>query len=245
MTTEIIQETITDDIASKVLGQRVSAPLTYTPSILVPVPRIENRVQYEITNNDFVGFDTWNCYEVSFLLNNGFPITCYGKLIYPSYTPNIVESKSIKLYLNSYNMEKLGDNEESAKKNMSTRVEDDLALLLGCFPDEVKFILFSSAQETNNQPINNQQDYYDLINLVDYSKLSEVSAYKEDPSLLVETEENRSLQVYFDSVRSNCRVTHQPDYATAYIRMTGKTTPTYESLAKYLISFRGESHFHE
>ena len=84
MMVDIVQETKTTDAAGKLLGQRVAAPKTYTPDILVAVPRTENRDEYGITNDTFIGYDTWNCYEISFLLDNGMPLSFVGKLIYPS-----------------------------------------------------------------------------------------------------------------------------------------------------------------
>ena len=93
----------------KVLGQRVDSPTTYTPDILVREERQRNRTYLNIQNDDlpFVGYDSWNAYEFSTLLTNGFPVSGWLKFTYDSDTPNIVESKSVKLYLNSYNMARL------------------------------------------------------------------------------------------------------------------------------------------
>jgi len=79
------------------------------PTLLVAVPRHLNRTQYDIQEDDlpFVGVDAWNAYEFSTLLDNGFPVSGWLKFVYDSDSPNIVESKSVKLYLNSYNMARL------------------------------------------------------------------------------------------------------------------------------------------
>jgi len=76
------------------------------PGLLVSVPRYLNREQYGIEegNLPFAGRDAWNAYEFSTLLKNGFPVSGWIKFAYSSDTPNIVESKSVKLYLNSFNM---------------------------------------------------------------------------------------------------------------------------------------------
>ena len=75
-------------------------------TLLVSVPRILNRTAYNIDEDKlpFVGTDAWNAYEFSTLLTNGFPVSGWLKFTYSSDSPNIVESKSVKLYLNSFNM---------------------------------------------------------------------------------------------------------------------------------------------
>lgn len=98
-------------IESKVLGQQVAYPTDYCPSILVPVPRSLNREIYDIHTPEelFRGFDTWHAYEAGFLTRNGLPVCGVLKLVYPANSPCIVESKSLKLYLNSLNMTRLGE----------------------------------------------------------------------------------------------------------------------------------------
>lgn len=105
---EIIQHAklLIMSIESKVLGQQVAYPTDYCPSILVPVPRSLNREIYDIHTPEelFWGFDTWHAYEAGFLARNGLPVCGVLKLVYPANSPCIVESKSLKLYLNSLNM---------------------------------------------------------------------------------------------------------------------------------------------
>src|SRR5574344_691395 len=101
----------TTEIASKLLGKKVSGSETYDPSILVAVPRYENREQYNIKSNKlpFVGFDIWHGYEFSTMTTKGLPITRVIKIRYNCNNEYIVESKSLKLYLNSYNMSRYGE----------------------------------------------------------------------------------------------------------------------------------------
>ena len=91
---------------STLLGKPVAYPQVYSPEILVAVPRSLNREIYDIreANKLFYGFDSWHAYEVSFLLNNGMPVSGLLKIVYPSTNEYLVESKSLKLYLGSYNM---------------------------------------------------------------------------------------------------------------------------------------------
>ena len=102
----------TDEIASKFLGKRVSGSENYDPSLLVAIPREENRRQYDLQNDNlpFCGWDVWHAYEFSSMSENGVPVTRLMKLKYSCNSEFLVESKSLKLYLNSFNMSRFGQN---------------------------------------------------------------------------------------------------------------------------------------
>ena len=119
-------------IESKVLGQQVAYPTDYCPSILVPVPRSLNREIYNIHAPEelFRGFDTWHAYEAGFLTQNGLPVCGVLKLVYPASSPYIVESKSLKLYLNSLNMTRLGEDIPSGIETYLQTVKSDLEQIL-------------------------------------------------------------------------------------------------------------------
>lgn len=241
---EIVKEIETTDVAGKLLGQRVAAPKRYTPEILVPVARSENRIAYGITNETFVGYDTWNCYEISFLLDTGMPMSFVGKLIYPSYSLNIVESKSLKLYLNSFNMERMGKTIDEAKGRFKAIVTSDLAEILQLPIDEVQFHLFDSSDSNYVNPTGGNS-YFDLVNLAKFETLT-VSETKETPELLQFSPScYNHIRVMTNVMRSNCRVTHQPDWATIFIEMDSAQAADLQSILKYIVSFRDESHFHE
>lgn len=241
MTIEITQEIETTDVAGKLLGQRVAAPKTYTPEILVPVARTENRDDYDITNETFVGVDTWNCYEISFTLDSGMPLSFVGKLVYSAHSPNIVESKSLKLYLNSFNMEKMGATIEDAKMKFISTVELDVSKVVGA---GAVFKLFSPSTEIF-PAIEDEDEYFDLMALVEDITDSVVDI-KENPELLeFDEDESTHIKVSMNAMRSNCRVTHQPDWATIYIEMQSEKAADLQSILKYIVSFRDESHFHE
>ena len=96
---------ITEEIASTHLGKKSTGSENYEPSLLVAIPRTENRNQYKIDKDlPFMGFDVWHCYEFSTITKNGLPVTRVLKLEYNCESEFIVESKSLKLYLNSFNM---------------------------------------------------------------------------------------------------------------------------------------------
>ena len=133
---------------SKHLGQSSQYKSLYDPSLLVREPRQSNREHLDLDDDNlpFVGNDTWNAYEVSALTDNGLPVTGIAKIVYPCNSKYIVESKSIKLYFNSFNMTKLGKDpievvnsiESKAKKDLSELLEAEVNIkILGSFFFEI------------------------------------------------------------------------------------------------------------
>ena len=120
----------TDELASTHLGKKVKECNTYNPSLLVAIPRSENRIQYKINNENlpFNGYDIWHAYEFSCLTENGLPVTRVLKLKYNCNSKYIVESKSLKLYFNSFNMTKLGRNIKECLELCQKKIKNDLLL---------------------------------------------------------------------------------------------------------------------
>lgn len=222
-----------------VLGQRVTYPQHYSPEVLVAVPRQLNRKGLGIADDalPFAGADAWHAYEVSCLTSKGLPTAGVMKIVVPCTSPSIVESKSLKLYLNSFNMEPMGATRAEAIAALETRVRHDLSALLSA---DVRVRHFdASAAEA---PLGDIAGYETLEDAVgDIS----ASQYTELPDLLGEGEESDGLCVKSHLLRSNCRVTHQPDWGTVFIRMSAGRTPRREDLLRYVVSLRGENHFHE
>jgi 7-cyano-7-deazaguanine reductase len=217
-------------------------PDSVDPSLLVGVPRVLNRTAYEIDEEDlpFVGSDTWNCYEFSTLADNGFPVSGLMRIIYPSDSPNIVESKSLKLYLNSFNMMTNGESIDEIVQNVETRIYDDLCICLG--HDGIDVAL-NFEQGITRKPI--EGDFIQVENFVDPIGIT-FDQYNESPDTLVVVESDGYPKLWRSSVlRSNCRVTNQPDWGDVYIAIKGKKTVTPESLLQYIVSMRKENHFHE
>lgn len=227
-----------------VLGKNTTQyKANYDPSILAREPRSGNRTQYGIEEDNlpFVGFDTWHGYEVSFLTDSGRPVNGVLKLVVPANSKYIVESKSIKLYLFSFNMERLGPSKDAAIEEFLDRVSADLDELLetqvsGSFWD---------AQDSETETVasdlfsaNYLEEYTDDLDTLTFD------VFEETPDLLEEGSEN-DFYVQSDLLRSNCKITHQPDWGTVFIHFKGDYGVDMNSLAKYLVSFRGENHFHE
>ncbi len=222
----------------KALGRTSSYPRNYDPTQLERVPRSLNREHLDIHNANlpFKGFDVWHIYEVSYLLINGAPQAAIGKLVVPANSEFIVESKSLKLYFNSFNMEKMGECPESARKNLTHTVQNDLEELLEC-KVEIDFFYAEAATLFELAAVN-------LDNLA--GAIESVDTYSETPELLScmkheETEET----LYSTLLKSNCRVTNQPDWGDVLISYKADRKLKHEDLLKYIISFRDENHFHE
>lgn len=231
----------TDELASIHLGKRVNGSEEYDPSLLVAIPRYENRKQYnlESKNLPFDGWDVWHAYEFSVMTENGFPITRLMKMKYSCESEFLVESKSLKLYLNSFNMSRFGNNLQDCLSICKRIIEKDLSEKLQT-KVEINFL------ENDCEKVKIFNNFENVINFIDEAKLT-LNQFKEAPELL-EVEKTSEKQCYyltFDSLRSNCRVTHQPDFGDAFIYYSSAKHIKEDSLIKYLSSFRSEFHFHE
>lgn len=222
------------------LGKKSSYPQHYDPSVLVAVPRILNREQYGISNENlpFQGFDVWHAYEFSFLLNNGVPVTGILKIVYPCTNEFLVESKSLKLYLNSFNMDQFGKSVSEGISKTVSIIKTDLDNLLKC---NVEISFFGHSEEKTDGDFSEYQILEDILNL---DKVN-CSVYTETPDLLEKS--NQSGEIHWGShlLRSNCKITFQPDWGSVFVYMKGTELPSPESFLKYIVSLRNENHFHE
>lgn len=209
-------------------------------SLLVSVPRHLNRTMYGIQedNLSFVGIDAWNGYEFSTLLKNGFPVSGWLKFTYSADTPNIVESKSVKLYLNSYNMARLIETTDDIW-TIENKIMSDLSKAVG--GDVEAFLRWGDIDTV--KPI-----IGDFTSLEHYCNIQKMSFdnYNESADILkVVPSIGRYERWRSYSLRSNCRVTNQPDWGDVYVHIKGEKAVTPESLLKYIVSMRRENHFHE
>ena len=243
--------TLDNSRISKHLGQTSEYKDQYDPSLLVNEPRSNNRKHLDLSDDElpFVGYDTWNAYEVSGLTNNGLPVAGVAKVVYPCDSKYIVESKSIKLYFNSFNMFRCGDQPVDVLDFIDQKATEDLSALL------------ETTVHVHTQPANfiakgdavlDRYNYRTIESIYSQEELSEMTlnTYSESPELLEmedSSEEVKSEEVRWHSslLKSNCRVTSQPDWGDVYIMYKGQTHVTSDSLLKYIVSFRDECHFHE
>ncbi len=228
-------------IESKVLGKQISHPREYAPEILVAVPRKINREQYKIEEQalPFVGVDAWHAYELGFLTQKGLPVSGVLKIVYACNSEFLVESKSLKLYLNSFNMGRFGANRDEGIAEVLETIKADLTKLL---KTDIA-IAFHTQYE---------QDTYDFDDYVLLENEPEADStafdeFKENENLLTSTHTNEiyELKVSTNLLRSNCKITHQPDWGSAFIHIKSKHEINKMALLKYLVSIRDENHFHE
>lgn len=231
----------TDKLASTHLGKKSAGSISYDPSLLVAIPRIENRKQYNIANSalPFEGWDVWHAYEFSAMSKNGIPITRLLKLKYSCDSEFLVESKSLKLYLNSFNMDRFGQDTQECLNICKKLIEQDLSKALKA-PVVVNFL------DNKAKRVEIFDNFKNIMNFVNEKEL-DINHFKETPEILEIEPKEESSEYYltFDSLRSNCRVTHQPDFGDAFIYYKSKNHIKEDSLLKYLCSFRSEFHFHE
>jgi 7-cyano-7-deazaguanine reductase len=214
------------------LGKPNSYQAQYDPSLLFPIPRQTKRAEIGIAGTlPFFGIDIWNAYEVSWLNLRGKPQVAIATVTVPADSPNIIESKSFKLYLNSFNQTRLAGPEalmELLRADLSAGFGAPVHVVLAT-PDT-----FSSMRmgELEGQ----------LLDRLDI----EVSEYTPDPSLLRANHEEAIVEESLIShlLKSNCLVTGQPDWGSVQIRYVGPQIDQ-EGLLRYLIGFRDHNEFHE
>ncbi len=225
----------------KLLGKNINIPNSYTSEILVAVPRYLNREQYNILEASlpFKGYDVWHAYEVSFLTDRGMPVVGILKIVYPCDSKFLVESKSVKLYLNSFNMEKMGKDKTEAADNFLEIVSKDLSLLL---KTSVKVYLhFDYTHKIDNSE-------YVLLEAVRELQEEDYLSFQEDKSLLLfkdVSDDENTFKIASRLLRSNCKITNQPDWGNVYIHIKTDKNISFSGVLKYIVSIRNENHFHE
>ena len=232
------------DINDTVLGKQTGTPSQYDASLLFRIPRSENRIKYDIQESQlpFTGYDVWNCYEFSFLTQNGLPVSRILKIIIPANSRYLVESKSLKLYLNSFNMERYEKTIQDSEGKIKNIILKDLNNLLECNV-QISLLTPKSPETTPFQS-------YPVINDMIPNKVLEsipLTEYQESPLLLkgIKTEQLHEYIFKSDLLRSNCRVTNQPDWGDLFVRIQTPYEIDLCSVIAYIVSFRKENHFHE
>ena len=219
-----------DDLS---LGKQVDYEFEYNPGLLQGVPRSLSRDTLNLAGSGlpFDGIDTWTGYELSWLNLKGKPNVAILECHVPITSKNLIESKSFKLYLNSFNQTKFASAED-----VQQVLQADLSACAG-EPVEVKLILpeqFSSLQF--------QEFTGTLLDSLDV----EIDQYSPNTQYLTVAKSEAGVQETLVShlLKSNCLITSQPDWASIQIRYEGKAIE-HEGLLKYLISFRQHNEFHE
>ena len=218
------------------LGKSVEYPSVYNPSLLRGIARGNHRQTLGLSDPEslpFHGVDFVNAYEFSWLSLSGKPVSAILEIVLPVNTPNIIESKSLKLYLGSYNHTPFKDNNDvirTLESDLSVTAKAPVMAQLHTIDQRERFIPFSFKGVC-----------LDELEV-------DINEYQKNPELLkclegaepAEKKEALSTHLF----RSLCPVTSQPDWATVIVRYQGPAI-CHEGLLKYLISYREHTGFHE
>ncbi len=217
------------------LGQATQYPDQYDPSLLFPIPRAENRAKLGFKDSQalpFVGVDIWNAFELSWLNKKGKPQIALAEFQIPADSPNMIESKSFKLYLNSLNNTHFEDEHQ-----LRELIIKDLSAVAGSK-------ITTRIQATEAVAKKGMQEMSGV--LLDRLDIEVDPNLPADPNLLGVNESFGPIEQCLVShlLKSNCPVTGQPDWASVQIRYQGRPI-LEEGLLRYLIGFRQLGEFHE
>lgn len=227
------------------LGQVSNYPDKYDASLLYPIPRAQGRDGVLVGEGlPFGGVDIWNAYEVSWLNGKGKPSVAVAVLTVPASSPNIVESKSLKLYLGSLNQSTFtcpGDVVSAIQKDVSSIVGEVILVSLTLIGSEQ---VFSAGSLGVGEA---QGEVIELASAicVDDEDIT-ADEYSINPELLRLDGRGEIVDECLSShlLRSNCPVTGQPDWATIFVHYHGPKI-CRQSFLKYIVSYRNHNDFHE
>ncbi len=212
------------------LGKKTAYVEYYAPDLLFPVPRSLARQKTGIQEPYlYDGEDIWNGFELSWLNPKGKPQIALAEFIFPCHSPYIVESKSFKLYLNSFNQTNFPSIEEVQsvlQKDLSQTVQAD-----------VKVQVYYPSQKIGQTLTEFKGTYLDDLDIV-------TDSYEVNPSFLRVGQEIAQETLFSNLLKSNCMATGQPDWGSLLIRYKGKKID-HEGLLKYIVSYRRHIGFAE
>ena len=201
----------------------------YDPSLLFPISRSSAREKVGITNVSDFGQDLWNAYEFSWLNANGLPVSRVLEIRVKHSSVQVVESKSMKLYLNGFaqsNFDEESEVLETLQKDLESVFDGEL------------FVSFRERIESGSTVTQGK-----LINLDRSSVEIKTYNYSKD-SLIVSSTQKVNERLVTNIFRSLCPVTSQPDWASVLIEYTGSKM-NHDGLLEYLVSYRNHQAFHE
>ena len=224
-----------NSVAGSALGRHVDYPQGYDPGLLYPIARTLGR--HAIGLHDaalpFVGHDRWHAYELSWLDAHGKPVVATATFEVPADAPNLVESKSLKLYLNSFNASRFEDADAVRR-----HIVEDLSRVAGA-PVRMAFGLPRMADDADDAGGADQAISLDTLDVaIDHYGPPRADFIHVDAEDVVEETLASAL------LKSNCPVTGQPDWAHVRISYRGPRIDR-AGLLRYLVSFRDHAEFHE
>ena len=176
----------------------------------------------------FYGYDIWNSYDLYWLNAKGRPEVGVGEFIFPADSENLIESKSLKLYLNSFNETQFSSIDEVIKT-----IATDLS-------ESIKSEVVVKIEAINNYP----EKLYNFSGTCLDNNDIYCHNYQINPEYLLVEDNEVTETLYSHLLKSNCPVTSQPDFGSVEISYIGKKI-NHQGLLKYIISFRDHNEFHE
>lgn len=214
------------------LGKVTEYRSSYAPDLLYSIPRQAKRDELGLSGSTlpFLGEDVWNAYELSWLNPRGKPVVALGTFRIPADSPHLIESKSLKLYLNSFNQSQFDDIEAvtvALVRDLSTAAGASVAVIL---------------QPLEHPPsLSIQPPPGELLDTLEI----DCSTYHLAPEFLITGQGSITEEtLHSNLLKSNCLVTGQPDWATLVIHYRGQPIDR-AGLLRYIISFRNHNEFHE
>jgi len=222
-----------DPLDQSSLGKAVAYGGSYDPGLLFPIARADKRVQLGIDPSalPFLGVDIWNSYELSWLDARGKPRVALAEFRVPVNSPNIIESKSFKLYLNSYVQTRVSDTD-----TLRTQLATDLSAAAGA-PVSVELATPTSKQSLMLENLPGEV-IDDLPIEINYYGPPRANLLHTNPDAVAE--ETLVSHLF----KSNCPVTGQPDWASVQVHYIGARLGR-DGLLRYLVSYREHNDFHE
>ena len=216
---------------SSPLGQAVAYRDTYAPELLFPIERQLKRAELGVHADalPFVGEDLWNAYELSWLDARGKPVVALGEFRVPVASPRLIESKSLKLYLNAFNQQRWASVED-----VRTTIARDLSAAAGAAVGVLLRPLHGRPERRFGYPEGVCIDALEI----------DIERYQPCPEALQAGGPEVEETLYSHLLKSNCLVTGQPDWGTLVVRYRGPAIDR-EGLLRYVVSFRAHNEFHE
>lgn len=216
--------------ADSPLGKPLSHSEHYDKGLLFPIPRDKQRENFALAGNlPFFGFDSWMAFELSWLNPRGKPVVSMAEICIPCDSPNLIESKSLKLYLNSLNQTHFND-----EQAVLACIEQDLSEIAGTL---VNVTLLDEAAVIKQGLKTLDGECLDHLDIP-------CDRYTPAPDLLKTHDTIVTETLYSHLFRSNCPVTGQPDWATLSIAYQGQQIEK-DRLLQYIVSYRHHQDFHE
>ena len=239
------------------LGESNAYPDRYDPSLLEAIPRSLARSQLPHRADggpiEFLGFDLWTAFELSWLQRNGFPVCYIAEIYVPANSTAICESKSLKYYLNSLNQQRF-----ALPSDAVALIKQDLQAIVG---QHVEIKIFeiddyhrrSPSDKSKYRLLEQELDTGDALSIDDNSQPEALAAKlyggdspddsADDSGLIANT---RAPEGFYAShlLKTNCPLTGQPDWASLFIGVKG-TQPNPVALLRYIVSYRSHQDYHE